>query len=79
MNKSINIYKQPNSITCSSLIDASLKNGDINRAFIVLHDMRSRGLRPTEVTYTSIITELSKLGSKGMEYISEMMSILQGM
>jgi pentatricopeptide repeat protein len=52
---------RPNSITCSSLIDACLKNGAVDRAFTVVDDMRKHKIPMTQVTYTSLITELTKL------------------
>jgi pentatricopeptide repeat protein len=55
----------PNSVTCSSLIDASLKNNEIDKAFTVLREMRARDVPLTEVTYTSIISELTKLNGLG--------------
>jgi pentatricopeptide repeat protein len=53
---------QPNSITCSSLIDLTLKNNDIDKAFEVVRYMRDRKLTLNEVTYTSLICELTRLG-----------------
>jgi len=53
---------QPNSITCSSLIDLTLKNNDIDKAFEVVRYMRDRKLSLNEVTYTSLICELTRLG-----------------
>ena len=52
---------RPNSITCSSLVDACLKAGKVAKAFAVVQDMRSRKVPLTEVTYTSLITELTRL------------------
>ena len=52
----------PNSITCSSLLDICLKAGQVERAFGVISDMRERGIPLTEVTYASLITELTRLG-----------------
>lgn len=53
---------RPNSITCSSLLDLCLKAGQVDRAFGVIRDMRERSIPLTEVTYTSLITELTRLG-----------------
>ena len=61
MGASADARYQPNSITCSSLIDACLKSGEVDRAFSVVQDMRVRRLPMTQVTYTSLITELTKL------------------
>ena len=52
----------PNSITCSSLLDICLKAGQVERAFGVISDMRERCIPLTEVTYASLITELTRLG-----------------
>jgi len=51
----------PNSVTCSALVDACLKRGHVERAIEVVHDMRKLKVKLTEVTYTSLITELSRL------------------
>jgi leucine-rich PPR motif-containing protein len=71
LDLAIKIYKEmlrspdeedrPNSITCSSLVDACLKEGKVAKAFAVVKDMRFRKIALTEVTYTSLITELSRL------------------
>jgi pentatricopeptide repeat protein len=53
--------RRPNSITCSSLIDACLKVGEVDRAYSVLKDMNTYSIPLTTVTYTSLITELTKL------------------
>lgn len=53
--------RRPNSITCSALIDACLKVGEVDRAYGVLKDMNTFGIALTTVTYTSLITELTKL------------------
>ena len=53
---------RPNSITCSSLVDACLKARSMDRAMQVLRYMRQQRLPLTEVTYTSLITELTRLG-----------------
>ena len=53
---------RPNSITCSSLVDICLKEGHVEKAFGIISDMRTRGIPLTEVTYASLITELSRLG-----------------
>jgi len=68
---------RPNSVTCSSLIDASLKAGDLDRFYAVLRDMRARGLPLTEVTYTSIITELSRLDK--LDSVVEVMEMCKGL
>lgn len=51
----------PNSITCSALIDACLKTGRVDEAFGVLQDMKTRSILLTQVTYTSLISELKSL------------------
>jgi len=61
MLKSPDEADRPNSITCSSLVDACLKEGKVAKAFAVVKDMRFRKVALTEVTYTSLITELSRL------------------
>ena len=71
LDRAIQIYREmlnspeeedrPNSITCSSLVDACLKAGKVAKAFAVVQDMRSRKVPLTEVTYTSLITELTRL------------------
>jgi len=61
MSANEDLTQRPNSITCSSLIDACLKGGEVDRAFTVIRDMRTRNLPMTQVTYTSLITELTKL------------------
>lgn len=53
---------QPNAVTFSSLVDSCLKSGEVDKAFNVLRLMRSRGIDFNEVTITSVLTELSKLG-----------------
>lgn len=53
--------QRPNSITCSALIDVCLKFGEVEKALSVVNDMRRLKLPLTEVTYTSLITELTKL------------------
>lgn len=55
------IENLPNSVTCSALVDACLKRGHVDWAIEVVHDMRKLKLKLTEVTYTSLITELSRL------------------
>lgn len=65
--------QKPNSITCSSLIDACLKCGDVDRAFTVVKDMRIRKLPLTQVTYTSLITELTKL-----RRLDRILEVIQG-
>ena len=59
----------PNSITYSTLVDACLKAGKVNRAFHVVREMRSNGKDLTEVTYTSLISELTRL--KQLDRITE--------
>ena len=71
LDQAIQIYREmlrspeeedrPNSITCSSLVDACLKAGKVAKAFAVVRDMRARKVPLTEVTYTSLITELTRL------------------
>ena len=71
LDQAIQIYREmlrspeeedrPNSITCSSLVDACLKAGKVAKAFAVVQDMRARKVPLTEVTYTSLITELTRL------------------
>ena len=61
MLRSSNEEDRPNSITCSSLVDACLKAGKVAKAFAVVRDMRARKVPLTEVTYTSLITELTRL------------------
>jgi pentatricopeptide repeat protein len=61
MTKSPKAEDRPNSITCSSLVDACLKAGKVDEAFEVVHDMRNLGIKLTEVTYTSLISELTRL------------------
>lgn len=53
---------QPNAVTFSSLVDSCLKAGEVDKAFNVLRLMRSRHIDFNEVTITSVLTELSKLG-----------------
>lgn len=64
---------RPNSITCSTLVDLCLKDGQIDRAFDMVREMRKNGIAMTEVTYTSLISRLTKL--KQLDRISE---IIQG-
>jgi len=61
MTKSPKPEDRPNSITCSSLVDACLKSGKVDQAFEVVNDMRNLGIKLTEVTYTSLISELTRL------------------
>ena len=61
MRRSSSPEDRPNSVTFSSLVDACLKRGEVERAFQVLRDMRESGAALTEVTYTSLISELSRL------------------
>ena len=61
MLRSVNEEDRPNSITCSTLVDACLKAGKVAKAFAVVKDMRSHQIPLTEVTYTSLITELTRL------------------
>ena len=61
MTKSPKAEDRPNSITCSSLVDACLKAGKVDEAFEIVHDMRNLGIKLTEVTYTSLISELTRL------------------
>ena len=61
MLRSTDEEDRPNSITCSSLVDACLKAGKVAKAFAVVQDMRARKVPLTEVTYTSLITELTRL------------------
>ena len=61
MHRSADVASRPNSITCSTLVDACLKAGEVAKAFAVVRDMRSRRIPLTEVTYTSLITELTRL------------------
>ena len=65
--------ERPNSITCSCLIDACLKAGYIDRAFDVIRDMRTWGVALTEVTYTSLISELTRLGE-----LDRILEVVQG-
>lgn len=39
----------PNSVTCSALMDACLKSGEVDLAFAVLEHMLDVGIEPTEV------------------------------
>eukprot|EP01038_Epipyxis_sp_PR26KG_P014567 gene14567-19558_t len=52
---------QPNSVTSSSLVDLCLKYKLINEAFIIVQLMKQENIMLTEVTYTSLISELTKL------------------
>ena len=61
----------PNSITYSTLVDVCLKAGKVNRAFSVVREMRANGKALTEVTYTSLIAELTRL--KQLDRIMEIM------
>lgn len=61
MTKSPKAEDRPNSITCTSLVDACLKAGKVDKAFEVVNDMRNLGIKLTEVTYTSLISELNRL------------------
>ena len=61
MMRADNPCDRPNSITCSSLIDSCLKMDEIDLAFGVLMDMRLNQVPLNEVTYTSLITELTRL------------------
>lgn len=63
---------KPNSITYSTLVDACLKSGKVERAFAVVKEMRSAGMALTEVTYTSLISELTRL-----KQLDRIMDILQ--
>lgn len=63
---------EPNSITYSTLVDACLKSGKVERAFGVVKEMRSAGMALTEVTYTSLISELTRL-----KQLDRIMDILQ--
>jgi pentatricopeptide repeat protein len=45
-----------------SLVDLCLKTRQVDRAFGVIRDMRERSLPLNEVTYTSLIHELTQLG-----------------
>jgi pentatricopeptide repeat protein len=62
MLASINPANRPNSITCSSLIDSCLKQDRTDLAFEILDDMRKDRIPLNEVTYTSLIAELTRLG-----------------
>eukprot|EP01041_Mallomonas_annulata_P011208 gene11208-23420_t len=73
MSESIHVADRPNSITCSSLVDACLKSGHIDRAFTVIGDMRSWGVALTQVTYTSLISELTRLGE-----LDRILDVIQG-
>lgn len=73
MLNSTNSITKPNSITCSSLIDVFLKAGKIDVAFKIIQDMKHFGIKLNEVTYTSIITELSRL--KQLDQIVEILSL----
>ena len=61
MQRSSRKQDRPNSITCSSLVDACLKNKQVDQAFKILQDMREQDIKLTEVTYTSLISELTRL------------------
>lgn len=63
---------KPNSITYSTLVDACLKSGKVERAFDVIREMRAAGMALTEVTYTSLISELTRL-----KQLDRIMDILQ--
>jgi pentatricopeptide repeat protein len=63
---------KPNSITCSALVDSCLKAGQVERAFAIVQDMHARKLALTEVTYTSLITELTRL--KQLDRIMDIVS-----
>lgn len=69
--------RRPNSITCSSLVDSCLKADDVDRAFLVLRHMRREGIPLTEVTYTSLISELTRL--KELDRIVEVIVSAPGM
>ncbi len=62
----------PNSVTYSTLVDACLKAGKVDRAFHVVREMRANGKDLTEVTYTSLISELTRL--KQLDRIMEIMA-----
>lgn len=69
---STNAQDLPNAITCSSLIDSCLKQGEVDRALSVLNDMRQHGVALTQITYTSLMCELTKL--KRYDLIQELTS-----
>ena len=73
MLNSTNAITKPNSITCSSLIDMFLKAGRVDTAFKIIQDMKLFGIKLNEVTYTSIITELTRL--KQLDQIVEILSL----
>ncbi|CAM9870932.1 unnamed protein product [Ectocarpus fasciculatus] len=52
----------PNGVTCSALMDACLKADELDLAFAVLEHMLDVGIEPTEVTYTSLLTQCARLG-----------------
>ena len=62
MRASTNSKVRPNSITCSSLVDSCLKQDQTDLAFEILEEMRKDGIPLNEVTYTSLIAELTRLG-----------------
>jgi pentatricopeptide repeat protein len=66
------IQDRPNSITCSCLIDSYLKTGNVDKALIILNDMEKYQIPLTQVTYTSLLCELTKL--KRFDIISNISS-----
>jgi pentatricopeptide repeat protein len=52
---------RPNTITCGCLTDCLLKNGRTAETLEVLRYMKSQGIVPSEVMYTSLMTSAEKL------------------
>jgi len=52
---------KPNVITCSSLLDSLLKEGKTADSLEVLRYMKNHNLRPSQHTYTSLMTYASRL------------------
>ena len=60
-NELISMKVELGSTVYNTLISVYCKNGNIEAAFRLLDDMRSRGIPPTSGTYSSLIVECATL------------------
>jgi pentatricopeptide repeat protein len=69
---SLYFFQSPNSITFSSVIDICLKANQIDLALQMVREMKQSHIPLNEVTYTSLITELTRL--RGLDRIFEIVT-----
>ena len=67
---------EPNVVTYNTLIDGLCKEGKIDKAVDILHDMISKGHEPNVVTYNILINGLCKKGEidKAVDILHDMIS-----